>query len=326
MEKPRVLITRRLALAPRRVLGAGIEVDQHDEETLMERAPLLRRVHEVSALLCGPGDRIDKEVLEAAPRLRIVANHAVGYDNVDVPACTARGVWVTNTPDVLTDATADLTWSLILAVARRVVEGDRLVRSGRFSGWKPDLLLGVGLQGKTLGIVGMGRIGRAVARRAVGFGMAVCYQTAEVDSPVGAAEAERVQTLEELLSRSNVLSLHCPLTPETRHLLDRRRLRLLPRGAVVVNTSRGEVVDEEALAEALESGHLAGVGLDVYEREPEVHPALLRRSDVVLLPHLGSATAEARQAMADLAVDNVLAVLDGQPPLTPVNRPGAPRP
>ena len=277
------------------------------------------------ALICLLADRVGAELFVVCPRLAVVANYAVGVNNIDLEAARAAGVWVTNTPDVLTDATADLTWSLILAVARRVVEGDRLVRAGGFSGWKPDLLLGAGLQGKTLGIVGMGRIGRAVARRAGGFGMAVCYQTREVVSPAEAGGAERVDDLDEFLSRSDVLSLHCPLTPETRHLLDGRRLRLLPRGAIVVNTSRGEVVDEAALADALASGHLAGAGLDVYEREPEVHPALMGRRDVVLLPHLGSATAEARHAMADLAVDNVLAVLDGKPPLTPVNEPAAPK-
>src|SRR5207237_8512509 len=171
VEKPRVLITRRLALAPDSVLGAGIEIDQHDSEEALERRELLRRVREVSALLAVLGDRVDRELLDAAPRLRIVANHAVGYDNVDVPACTARGVWVTNTPAVLTDATADLTWALILALARRLGEGDRMVRAGRFRGWAPTMLLGRALRGRTLGILGYGRIGRAVARRAEGFGM-----------------------------------------------------------------------------------------------------------------------------------------------------------
>ncbi len=277
------------------------------------------------ALICLLADRVGGELFDACPRLAVVANYAVGVNNIDLAAARAAGVWVTNTPDVLTDATADLAWSLILAVARRVVEGDRLVRSGGFSGWKPDLLLGMGLQGKTLGIVGMGRIGRAVARRAAGFGMRVCYHTREELSPEEAAGAERVDDLDSLLARANVLSLHCPLTPETRRLLDARRLGLLPRGAVVVNTSRGEVVDEAALAEALASGRVAGAGLDVYEREPAVAPALLGRGDVVLLPHLGSATVEARTAMADLAVDNVLAVLEGRPAVTPVVTPREPR-
>jgi glyoxylate reductase len=271
-------------------------------------------------------DRVDVVVFERCPRLRVLANYAVGHNNVDLDAARAAGVWVTNTPDVLTEATADLTWALILAVARRVVEGDALVRAGRFSGWRPELLLGSGLQGKTLGVVGLGRIGRAVARRAAGFGMHVCaYSPSTRPSPAGARDdVELVGDLEELLRRAQVLTLHCPLTPATRRLLDERRLRLLPAGAIVVNTSRGEVVDEAALARVLATGHLAGAGLDVYEREPAVHADLLPRADVVLLPHLGSATREARAAMAELAVDNVLAVLAGAAPPTPVvsGRPG----
>jgi len=282
-------------------------------------------VGQADALICLLADKVAAEVFTMCPRLAVVANYAVGVNNIDLEAARTSGVWVTNTPDVLTEATADMTWALILAVARRVVEGDRLVRAGGFTGWKPDLLLGAGLQGKTLGIVGMGRIGRAVARRASGFGMWVCYHSRKEVPALDGTGGEWVPTLEGLLARSNVLTLHCPLTPQTRHLMDERRLRMLPRGALVVNTSRGEIVDEDALARLLATGHLAGVGLDVFEREPAVHPALRGRADAVLLPHLGSATSEARTAMADLAVDNVLAVLSGKPPLTPVVRPLVPR-
>jgi glyoxylate reductase len=275
------------------------------------------------ALICLLADRVTADVFALCPRLKIVANYAVGFNNVDLEAARTAGVFVTNTPDVLTEATADLTWALILAVARRVVEGDRLVRDGEFFGWRPDLLLGVGLQGKTLGIVGMGRIGRAVARRAAGFGMRVLYH---VPTPEGeSAAAEYVADLETLLPRSQLLSLHCPLNPETRRLMDARRLHLLPRGAILVNTSRGEVVDEAALVAALEDGHLGGAGLDVYEDEPKINPGLLGRRDVVLLPHLGSASREARTAMADLAVENVVLVLGGAAPRTPVVTPPVPR-
>ncbi len=278
-------------------------------------------VGKADALICLLGDLVPAEVFALCPRLRVVANYAVGVNNIDLEAARTAGVWVTNTPDVLTEATADLTWALILAVARRLGEGDGLVRSGGFTGWKPDLLLGVGLQGRTLGIVGMGRIGVAVARRAVGFGMRIAYHDLR-PSPAGeAAGAEFVPVLDALIARADVLTLHSPLTQATRRLIDERRLLLLPLGAIVVNTSRGEVLDEEALVKVLQLGHLAGAGLDVFEREPEVHPALLGRSDVVLLPHLGSATAGARAAMADLAVDNVLAVLGGDPPLTPAVTP-----
>jgi glyoxylate reductase len=273
------------------------------------------------ALITLLADGVDADVFAACPRLKVVANYAVGVNNIDLAAAAAHRVWVTNTPDVLTEATADLAWALLLAVARRVIEGDRWLRAGRFRGWKPDLLLGSGLQGKTLGIVGMGRIGRAVAQRALPFGMCVAAHDpglALSDAPAG---VELVAALDDLLPRAHVLSLHCPLTPATRGLMNARRLRLLPHGAILINTSRGEVVDEAALTAALADGHLGGAGLDVYEREPEVHPGLLGRDDVVLLPHLGSATVETRAAMAELAVDNVLAVLDGVAPPTPVVTP-----
>ena len=308
MEKPRVLITRRLALAPDSVLGAGIEIDQHDSEEALGRRELLRRAREVSALLPVLGDRVDRELLDAAPRLRVVANHAVGYDNVDVESCTARGVWVTNTPDVLTDATADLTWALILALTRRVREGERLIRAGDFRGWAPTMLLGRELRGRTLGVLGYGRIGRAVARRAEGFGMRVLFTARGGGVP-----------FDELLQESDILSIHCPLTPQTRHLIGPAELLRMKRGAILVNTARGPIVDEAALVAALESGSLGGAGLDVFENEPSVHPALLNRDDVVLLPHLGSATQETRQSMARIALEQVERVLRGERPTTAVN-------
>jgi glyoxylate reductase len=304
--------------------------DQHHVRVRPPGAPLAGRelaafVGDADALICLLADRVTAELFALCPRLKVVADYAVGVNNVDLEAARTSGVWVTNTPDVLTAATADLAWALILAVTRRVVEGDRLVRAGGFRGWRPDFMLGTGLQGKALGIVGMGRIGRAVARRADGFGMRVSYTSLERVPPFEAMGVEYVADLDALLPQVDVLSLHCPLTPKTRHLIDARRLHLLPRGAFLVNTSRGEVVDEAALVAALEDGHLGGAGLDVYEREPEVHPGLLGRSNVVLLPHLGSATTDARAAMADLAVANVLVVLAGGVPPTPVVTPVVPR-
>jgi glyoxylate reductase len=279
---------------------------------------LVRFVGGADALVCNVSDRVDDAVLSSCATLRVVANVGVGVDNIDLEAARRRGVWVTNTPDVLTEATADLTWALILAVTRRVAEGDRLIRSRAPWRWRPDFFLGAGLQGKRLGIVGMGRIGRAVARRAMAFGLTVrCHDRARV----GDADAHGttyVADLDEMLAESDIATLHCPLTPETRHLVDERRLRLLPRGAFVINTSRGPVVDEAARVRVLESGHLGGAALDVYEREPEVAPGLIGRDDVVLLPHLGSATLETRTAMAQLAIDNALAVLEGHRPRTPV--------
>ncbi len=269
------------------------------------------------ALIPLVNDKVDATVFARCPRLKIVANLGVGVNNIDLEAAAAAGVVVTNTPDVLTEATADLTWALILAVIRRVVEGDGVLRAGGFTGWRPDFFLSADVQGAMLGIVGMGRIGRAVARRAGPFGMRVAYHDPDPGAGKG-LPATHYPQLEAMLLEVDVLSLHCPLTPATRHLLDARRLGLMKPSAVVINTSRGEVVDEGALVAALETGRLAGAGLDVFEFEPRVHPGLLGRSDVVLLPHLGSGTRGTRAAMASLAVDNALAVLAGRPPLTPV--------
>lgn len=308
MDKPRVFVTRKLALDPGEVLGDAAFLDQHDDESVIARADLLVRAREADALVPTLADRVDEELLGSSPKLRIVANHAVGYDNVDVAACTARGIWVANTPGVLTDSTADLTWALILAVARRLREGERLLRSGKFAGWAPTMLLGLELRGAVLGLVGQGRIAQAVARRAEGFGMRVVFSS----------RSSGVK-LRELLERSDVVSLHCPLTPETRHLLGAAELSLMKRGAILINTARGPIVDEAALVHALEAGHLGGAGLDVFEEEPKVHPGLPGRDDVVLLPHLGSATVETRRAMARIALEQVLRVFEGQRPATAVN-------
>lgn len=255
-------------------------------------------------------DRIDDTVLARAPKLRVVANCAVGVDNIDLAACARRGVTVANTPDVLTEATAELAFTLMLAAARRLGEGERLARSGQWTGWALDQLLGVGLFGKTLGVLGFGRIGQAMARRALGFGMRVIYAN---PTQVWTLAAERV-TLEELFERSDVLSLHCPLTPETRNVVDARRLARMKPTAIVVNTARGACVDEAALVEALTAGRLFGAGLDVFVDEPRISPALLECPRLVLAPHIGSATTEARTSMAQLCADAVIAVLSGHRP------------
>jgi glyoxylate reductase len=274
---------------------------------------------DVEAIVALLTDRIDADFLDASPHLRVVANVAVGVDNVDLAACKARGVIVTNTPGVLTEATADLAFGLVLAAARRIAEGDRLVRAGGFTGWTPTFMLGSRVHGATLGIVGMGRIGQAVARRGRGFGMPVLYtQRARLDAATEAALAATYVDLDELLARADVVSIHCPLTPATTHLFDAARLGRMRPGSILVNTARGPIVDEAALAHALEHGPLAAAGLDVFEREPAVHPALLARPNAVLVPHIGSADRIAREAMASCAIDNVLEVLDGRPPSTPV--------
>lgn len=260
------------------------------------------------------------------PRLRIVANVAVGYNNVDLVAAEMRRVIVTNTPDVLTDATADLTWALVLACARRLVEGVDLVRSGAWTGWHPEQLLGLELRGRTLGLFGAGRIGTAVGRRAPAFGMRVIYASRspkpELEAAAGATRVDRTR----LLAESDVLSLHAPASPETKGFINAEALRAMKPGAVLVNTARGDLVREEALAEALERGHLGAAGLDVYTDEPAIHPRLSAAPRTVLLPHIGSATTETRRKMAGIALANVQAVLREEPPLTPVFAPPLGRP
>lgn len=289
-----------------------------EREQAIPREDLLELVAGVDAALTLLHDRVDDEFFEAAgPQLRCVANVAVGYDNVDVAAAERRGVVVTNTPGVLDDATADLTMALILAATRRVAEGDRLVRSGQPWSWGMGFMLGSSLQGKRLGIVGLGGIGTRVAERARAFGMEIAYHSRHPSPAAAALEAERLSLL-DLLAGSDVVSLHCPLTPETHHLVGAEELAAMRPGAVLVNAARGPIVDEAALATALAEGRIAAAGLDVYEREPQVEPGLLGLDNVVLTPHLGSATVETRTAMAELAARNAISVLRGQGPLTPV--------
>ena len=274
----------------------------------MPHDELVSRVPGKHALVTMVTDTIDRAVIDAGTDLRIIANVAVGYNNIDVAAAASRGIIVTNTPDVLTDATADFTMALLLAVTRRLGEGERMVRRGGWKGWAFDQLLGMQLQGKQLGVVGFGRIGRAVASRAEAFGMTIVHTS----------RPGQGMPLDRLLATSDVVSLHVPLSPETRHLIGQAELARMKRSAYLINTTRGPVVDEAALAWALKSRLIAGAALDVYEREPEVHPDLLTLENVVLAPHLGSATTDTRTAMADLAARNVVAVLAGQLPLTPV--------
>jgi glyoxylate reductase len=292
-------------------LEAACEVDRFAGEGPMPREELIARVAGKQALVSMVTDAVDASVIAAGTDLKLVANVAVGYNNVDVAAAKARGIIVTNTPDVLTDATADFTLALILAVTRRLGEGERMVRRGAWPGWAFDQLLGMQLRGRQLGIVGYGRIGQAVAIRAEAFGMTVVH----TGRP---APGARDSGLDRLLSTSDVVSLHVPLTPDTKHLIGQAQLARMKRSAYLINTTRGPVVDEAALAWALRQRLIAGAALDVYEREPEVHPDLLSLENVVLAPHLGSATTETRTAMADLAASNVIAVLGGQSPLTPV--------
>lgn len=330
--QPIVAVARALPPAAAQLLAAGgAELRVSPHERPLSPAELAALASGADALVTLLHDRVDGALLDAAgPRLRCVANVAVGVDNVDLGAARARGVVVTNTPGVLTDATADLTLALMLAATRRLGEGERLIRAGRPWAWELGFLTGPSLQGKLLGIVGFGEIGRAVARRARAFGMEIAASGrrrpaagagatgADAAGAGAAAAGVRRLELDELVARADVLTLHCPLTPQTRHLIDARRLALMKPTAVLVNTARGAVVDEAALARALRAGTIRAAALDVFEREPLVTPALLELENVVLAPHLGSATIETRAAMASLAVRNVLAVLAGDAALTPV--------
>lgn len=316
---PRIVVTRRLPDAALEVLAAAGElwVSPHDRPLTVDE--LHAAAAGGDALVVMLHDAVDGALLDAAgPALRVVATVAVGHDNIDLDAAAVRGVCVTNTPGVLTDATADLAMALLLAVMRRLAEGDRLVRRGEGWSWHIGFMLGTDLRGKVLGIVGPGQIGQAVARRAAAFGMAVVHSARRPLPEDAMPRGTRRVGLDELFEIADVVSLHCPLTPETRHLVDAARLATMKPTAFLVNTARGQVVDEAALADALERGTIAGAGLDVFEDEPHVEPRLLARDDVVLMPHLGSATTETRTAMAVLAARNVVAVLAGGEPLTEI--------
>jgi len=310
----RVLVTRRLPGGLDPLVEAGHELIQPEGDRAFTHDEIVEQASGVDAIVCLLTDRIDDAVLEAgSPRLKVVATVAVGYDNIDVDAAAARGIAVCNTPRVLDDTTADLAFLLILAAARRIWEAESDLRAGKWPGWDIDQYLGRDVHGAVLGVVGFGRVGQAVARRATGFGMEVLHHTRRETGIIGWRG-----DLDRLLAESDIVTLHVPLTDETRHLIDPRRLALMKRDAVLVNTSRGPVVDEEALAVALEEGAIFAAGLDVYEREPEVHPRLLAAPRTVLLPHIGSASLATRTRMARVAAENAVAVLAGERPEYPV--------
>jgi len=313
-----VLISRGLSPEALALMPKDVVVDLNGHEHPLSRNDLLGRLKGKQGLICQITDTIDDEVL-ATPGLEVVSNVAVGYNNIDVAAAKRRKIIVTNTPDVLTETTADFTWALLMAAARRVVEADRYARSGDWRTWQWDLLWGLDVYGKTIGILGFGRIGRAVARRALGFGMRVLYHdsvraTAEIERELKATYVDK----ETLLRDADFVTLHVLLSPETRHLIDERALRSMKKTAVLVNAARGPIVDEPALARALSERWIAAAGLDVFEEEPKIHPGLLPLTNAVLAPHIASASFDTRLAMSTLAVKNCLAVLDRKPPLTPV--------
>lgn len=320
--KPKVLVTSKLPAESINKLKKVAKVEVHMGKEDLTKVQLINSLQDKDGLVSLLVNEIDKEVLSKVPNLKVISNYAVGFNNIDVKAATERKIIVTNTPDVLTEATADLTWALLLATARRIPESNQYVREGRFSGWKPELLLGRSIHSKTLGIIGMGRIGKAVAERAKGFNMKILYYKrnplpTETEKELNATYV----SLEELLNLSDFITLHAPLTSESYHLIDKKEFRSMRPEAYLINTSRGQLINESALVDALRNNDIAGAGIDVFEQEPFLAPGLSELNNVVLAPHIGSATVETRIEMADLAINNVIAVLTGLPPITPVNRP-----
>ncbi|HTS10856.1 MAG TPA: D-glycerate dehydrogenase [Candidatus Limnocylindrales bacterium] len=320
MPKPKVLATHPLFPAARKTLDDEFEVDYWDSPDRPSRAELLARVADKEALVCLLTEKVNDELLNAAPKLRIAATVSVGFDHIDVEACTKHKVVATHTPGVLDDTTADFAWALMMSIARRVLEGDAWLRSGTWPGWNLEQLVGGDVWGKTLGIIGFGRIGRGVARRAYGFNMRVLYNDA-VRAPANVEEQLRAEYVErdKVFRDSDFVSVHVPLLPDTYHLISKENLEKMKPTAYLINTSRGPVVDEAALAEALENKKIAGAALDVYENEPKVNPALVRRKDVVLTPHIASASVDTRTKMAVMAANNVLALFQGKKPPNALN-------
>jgi glyoxylate reductase len=315
----KVFITRELSqIAFDLLYKNNIPFDYYKKDKPIPRSILLKKVKKCNALISLLTEKIDKELIDKMSNCKIIANYAVGYNNIDIEYAKKKNIVVTNTPDVLTDSTADLTMALVLACARRLSEGERLIQAYEYKGWKPKLLLGTELKGKTFGILGAGRIGTAVAVRAAGFGVKILYSDKSQNYRIEKKTGAKKVTIETLLKKSDFISVHLPLNKNTFHFLNKNRLGLMKPESILINTSRGEVMDEKALIRILKEDKIKSVGLDVFENEPEVNPELLKFNNVVILPHLGSATIETRNSMAELAAKNVVSVLKGKSPITPV--------
>lgn len=318
----KVFITQKIPDAGIDMLKERYSVGINKEDKLPTKEEIKKGSKDMDALLCLLTDKIDKDIIDNAQNLKVIANYAVGYDNIDVEEATNRGIIVTNTPGVLTQTTADLAWALLMATARRIVEGDSFTREGKFCGWKPKLLLGYDIYGKTLGIVGTGRIGTAVALRSQGFNMNILYYDIKRNSDLEKKLEAKKVPLEELLEKSDFISIHTPLNDKTHHLIGEKELSLMKETAILVNTSRGPVIDEEKLASASKNNSIAGAGIDVYENEPEVSKKLIGLKNVVITPHIGSASYETRSKMAEMAAQSIIDVLEGRTPKNVVNRKG----
>lgn len=316
--RPKILVTRRVPEAGLRLLSKDFLIEMNREEHDLSQAELLRKLQGAFGVIAMLGNRFDAHTISRLDGLKVISNFAVGYNNVDVAAATEKGIAVTNTPGVLTDATADMAFGLLLAAARRIAEGDRLVRAGKFKGWTPMLMLGHDVSGKTIGIVGAGRIGTAIARRSSGFGMRILYYSHKRNKEIEALGGKAAD-LKEMLREADFVSLNVPLNAETIGMIGRKEIGLMKPTGILINTARGEVVDEPALIAALKSAKIAGAGLDVYAKEPKVKKEFMKLDNVVLAPHLGSATFETRSRMSQLAALNAIAVLKGKRPPAIVN-------
>ncbi|KHO63066.1 glyoxylate reductase [Thermoanaerobacter sp. YS13] len=316
----KVFVTRAIPEEGLNLLRKYCEVEVSPYDRMLTKEELLEKVQGKNAVITQLTDKVDKEFFEAAKDVKIVANYAVGFDNIDLEEATIRGVYITNTPDVLTNATAELAWALLFATARRVVESDKFMRSGKFQGWAPMLFLGKGVTGKTLGIIGAGRIGQAFAKMAKGFDMKILYTARSPKKEFEEETGAQYVDLDTLLKESDFVSIHVPLTPETRHLIGEKELKLMKKSAILINTGRGPVVDEKALVKALKNKDIYAAGLDVYEREPIFEEELAQLDNVVMLPHIGSATEEARRDMSILVAQNIIDVIEGRVPRTLVNK------
>lgn len=316
----KIFITRKIPEEAIKMLKERYKVHINREDRQLSKIEIIKRVKDIDAILPLLTDKIDKEVIAATKCLKVIANYAVGFDNIDIKEATRKGIIVTNTPGVLTEATADLAWSLLFATARRIAEGDRFIRDKKFKGWQPTLLLGYDIYGKTLGIIGTGRIGTAFALRSKGFNMRVLYFSRSKNILMEKKLKAKKVTLKKLLAESDFISLHLPLTKETHHLIGKTEIELMKKTAILVNTSRGEILDEITLANALKNNIIAGAGLDVFEREPSITKKLLQLKNVTLTPHIGSATYQTRTKMAIMAAQSIIDVLEGKTPKNIVNK------